>query len=124
MKGFGLRMLIVDFIFSNLIALAIAFIASFMGRGFAESFILLTFLLSGIYLIFGGILGFFVASALYQSPMFQRALAKILRRQREATEQKRAKAGVQEKPTRRGLRFIIVGAALFLETIVIALAFF
>lgn len=124
MKGFCLRMLIVDFVFSNLIALALAFVASLMGRGLAESFMVLTFLLSGIYLILGGILGFLVASALYQSPFFQRAISKLLRRQREATGEKGIREGIKEKPTKRGLRFIIVGAALFLETVLIALAFF
>jgi len=124
MKGFGVRMLIADLIVSNLLALAIAAVAAFLGRGFVESFILLTFLLSGIYLILGGMLGFFVASAVYQSPMFQRTIAKLLRRQKEDSEQKRVKLGVKEKPTKRGLRFIIVGAALFLETILIALALF
>lgn len=117
-------MVILDFVFSNLVALSIAFVISFLGRGFLESFILLTFLISGIYLILGGILGFFISSALYQSPTFQKALAKLFRRQSEPREHPRAKATVQEKPTKRGARFVIVGIALFLETILIALSLF
>lgn len=109
-----MRILIADFIVLNIISLAISALSSLLGREPLDTFVLVTFLLSGIVLIFGGYLGFFVSSAGY-SKLFAYLR---LRRGVKGEEQKKE---VKEKPDRRGLRMVALGVLLFVESLALTL---
>lgn len=109
-----MRILLADFIILNIISLAIAAIGTLLDREPFNTFILVTFLLSGLVLIFGGYLGFFVSSISYSG------LLAYLRLRRGAKEEGQKK-GVKEKPEKRGLRTVALGVLLLVESLLLAL---
>jgi len=109
-----LRILLADFVILNGIAIAISALGSFLGWGLFNTFVLTIFLLSGIVLIFGGYLGFFVSSVAY-GKLF--ALLRLKREDKGEEQKKEAK----EKPEKRGLRMVVLGTMLFVESLVLTL---
>lgn len=109
-----MRILIADFIVLNLISLVVSVVGVFLGRDLFYTFVLVTFLLSGIVLIFGGYLGFFVSSISYNK------LFAYLRLRREGKEEVQKKE-TKEKPEKRGLRTVVLGVLLLVESLVLTL---
>ncbi|MBC7127672.1 MAG: hypothetical protein ABC585_01215 [Candidatus Methanosuratincola petrocarbonis] len=109
-----MRILIADFIVLNLISLVVSIVGAFLDRDPLYTFVLVTFLLSGIVLIFGGYLGFFVSSISYNK------LFAYLRLRKGGKEEVQRKE-VKEKPEKRGLRTVVLGALLLVESLVLTL---
>ncbi|MDI9609329.1 MAG: hypothetical protein QFX34_03510 [Candidatus Verstraetearchaeota archaeon] len=109
-----MRILVADFIILNMIALMVSFLGSLAGWNFLNTFVLTIFLLSGIVLIFGGYLGFFVSSIAYSK------LFAYLRLKREGKDEEQKKEN-KEKPEKRGLRMVVLGVLLFTESLALTL---
>lgn len=108
-----LKRYIMDFAVTNVVTLAISFLGYFAGNKLIDTYLLILFLEGGLLLIFGGLSGFVLSSVLFW------AFGRYFRARKTSPN---LKDETEEKQSAKGKRFIILGAALLTESILLALS--
>jgi hypothetical protein len=116
LKERDLKRYLIDFLAMNLVTLAISFLLYFTGREIVGTFIVCLFLESAFVLILGGVFGSLMSSASYY------ALEKFFGgRGSKGKEEDVPQKEAAKKNVATGKRFVILGIALLVESILIAL---
>ncbi len=99
----------------NLANFLVSVIAYFLGKEFLNVFMLLLMVESAFILIIGGVYGSLISSASFHG------LDRYLRRKEtERTQEEKNERETVKREVKMGKRFVILGAVLFLESILIA----
>lgn len=105
----------------NLATLLVSTLLYLYGKNFVNTFMLLIFVESAFTLIIGGVYGSLLSSASFHG--LERFLRGRYFKKMDTTEQAKEEKNEREalkRESRIGKRFVILGACLFLESILIA----
>ncbi|MEM3620962.1 MAG: hypothetical protein QXU33_00035 [Candidatus Methanomethyliaceae archaeon] len=118
---------VVDFCIMNVATFLVSVIIYILGKNFLDAFMLLLLIESAVALIIGGVYGSIVSSASFHGieRYFKRESGKLrvqLPAMQRDQEEKERKNEIErtKREVRMGKRFVVLGAALLLESILIA----
>lgn len=118
---------VIDFSIVNVATLLVSAVIYVLGKNFLDAFMLLLLIESAVALIIGGVYGSIVSSASFHGieRYFKRETGKLrvqLPAMQRDQEEKERKNEIErtKREVRMGKRFVVLGAALLLESILIA----
>lgn len=118
---------VIDFSIINVATLLASAVIYVLGKNFLDAFMLLLLIESAVALIIGGVYGSIVSSASFHGieRYFKRETGKLrvqLPAMQRDQEEKERKNEIErtKREVRMGKRFVVLGAALLLESILIA----
>ncbi|MEM4204783.1 MAG: hypothetical protein QXS54_11995 [Candidatus Methanomethylicaceae archaeon] len=118
---------VIDFSIINVATLLMSAVIYVLGKNFLDAFMLLLLIESAVALIIGGVYGSIVSSASFHGieRYFKRETGKLrvqLPAMQRDQEEKERKNEIErtKREVRMGKRFVVLGAALLLESILIA----
>jgi len=119
-----LKLFLRDVLLLNLASLAVSLLLYLAGRDFFISFLVVLMVLSAIFLILGGSIGFLLSSVSFPvlERFFRRRDAKLEMQTSEKDEAGKEKEGkLLKERIQRGKRLVILGFAVLIESFILGL---
>lgn len=116
---------VIDFSIINVATLLVSAVIYVLGKNFLDAFMLLLLIESAVALIIGGVYGSIVSSASFHGieRYFKRESGKLrveLPAMQKEEKERKNEIERTKREVRMGKRFVVLGAALLLESILIA----